>query len=249
MSDFKVSGCPMRDDHDNSEEDRPMQFRLHEGAGPRTIDIDIRELIIAGMTGRNVAAVQAHVDELAALGIAPPSTIPIYYRVSASLLTDADAIQVIGADSSGEVEAVLIGTVDGMLVAVGSDHTDRRVEAYGIAVSKQMCAKPVSPDLWRYADVAEAWDSLELASDRVVDGQLTPYQRGALATVRRPEDLIAGFFDGATELPPGFAMFTGTFATLGEIAGADRFEISLIDPGSGLTLRHGYDVTTLPVVA
>jgi hypothetical protein len=226
-----------------------MQFQLYDGAGSRTINIDIREVIIAGMTGRDVAAVKAHVDELAALGIAPPSTIPIYYRVSASLLTTAGAIQVIGADSSGEVEAVLIGTADGMLVAVGSDHTDRRVEAYGIAVSKQMCAKPISPDLWRYADVAAAWDTLELASDRVVGGQRTPYQRGTLATVRRPEDLIAGFFDGATELPPGFAMFTGTFATLGEIIGADRFEISLTHPGSGRILRHGYDVTNLPVVA
>ncbi len=226
-----------------------MQFQLHEGAGSRTIDVDIRELIIAGMTGRDVAAVQAHADELAVLGIEPPSTIPIYYRASASLLTTADAIQVIGADSSGEVEAVLIGSPDGMLVGVGSDHTDRKVEAYGIAVSKQMCAKPISPDLWRYADVAAAWDTLELTSDRIVDDHRTPYQRGTLATVRKPEDLIAGFFDGATELPPGFAMFTGTFATLGEITGADRFEISLTDPGSGCALRYGYDVTTLPVVA
>ena len=225
-----------------------MQFRLHEGTGSRTIDVEIRELIIAGMTGRNVPAVKAHVDELAALGIAPPSTIPIYYRASASLLTTADAIQVIGPDSSGEVEAVLIGTADGMLVGVGSDHTDRRVEAYGIAVSKKMCAKPVSPDLWRYPDVAAAWDILELASDRVVGGRRLAYQRGTLATVRRPGDLIAGYFDGATELPPGFAMFTGTFATLGEITGADRFEMSLTDPGSGRNLSYGYDVMTLPVV-
>jgi hypothetical protein len=226
-----------------------MQFRLHDRAGSRTIDVDIRELIIAGMTGRDVAAVRAHVDELAVLGIAPPSTIPIYYRASASLLTTADAIQVIGADSSGEVEAVLIGTADGMLVGVGSDHTDRKVEAYSIAVSKQMCAKPVSPDLWRYADVAEVWDTLELASDRIVDGRRLAYQRGTLATVRKPEDLIAGFFAGAAKLPPGFAMFTGTFATMGEIAGGDRFEVSLTDPGSGRALRYGYDVATLPVVA
>jgi hypothetical protein len=44
-------------------------------------------------------------------------------------------------------------------------------------------------------------------------------------------------------------MFTGTFATMGEIAGGDRFEVSLTDPGSGRALRYGYDVATLPVVA
>jgi hypothetical protein len=224
-------------------------LRLHEGDDVRHLDVDVHTLVIAGMTGRDAAAVQEHVDELAAIGIAPPSTFPIYYRVSAALLTTAGRIQVIGDDSSGEVEAVLIGAHDGMLVGVGSDHTDRRVEADSIAVSKQMCAKPIAVDVWRYADVAQAWDDLELACDRVDDGARAPYQRGRMAAVRRPEDLIAGHFDGLTELPADVALFTGTVPTLGAIAAAGRFEIALNDPNRGRRLTHAYDVEPLPVVA
>ena len=226
-----------------------MRFQLHEGEQTRDIELAFDEMIIAGMTGRDTAAVQAHIDELAELDIAPPSTIPIYYRASASLLTTAERIQVIGPDSSGEVEAMLLGTPEGMLVAVGSDHTDRRVEAYSIAVSKQMCAKPLSRDLWRYADVADGWDDIELICDRIVDGERHPYQRGTLGVIRKPEDLIAGYFDGARELPSGIAMFTGTIATLGEIAGADSFSLSLVDPRAGRTLQLDYGVTVLPVIA
>jgi hypothetical protein len=227
-----------------------VQLRLQEGDGTgRPIDIDVHTLIIAGMTGRDTDAVQEHIDELSAIGIAPPSTIPIYYRVSATMVINADAIQVIGGDSSGEVEAVLIGTDDGMVVGVGSDHTDRRVEADSVAIAKQICPKPIATEVWRFADVVEAWDDLELICDRVDDGKSTPYQRGRMAAVRRPEDLIAGYFDGCAELPPGVVMFTGTVPTIGDIAPAGRFEIALNDPDRRRRLSHAYAVEELPVMA
>ncbi len=168
-----------------------MEFRVHENDDVYLVDLQVREVIIAGMTGRDEKMVQKHLDELAELDIAPPSSIPIYYRVSASLLTQESRVQFVGPDSSGEVEAVLIGTPEGMLVAVGSDHTDRKLEADSIAFSKQLCPKPISLDTWRYADVADTWDDLQLVSDKVIDGVRTPYQRGTMSQVRKPEDLIA----------------------------------------------------------
>ena len=225
-----------------------MQFLLHEGDKSRPVEVAVKELIIAGMTGRDVAAVQAHLDELAEIGVKGPSRIPIYYRVSIDQLTQADRIQALGSGSSGEVEAVLIGSSEGMLVAVGSDHTDRDVESYSIAVSKQMCDKPISRDVWRYADVADVWDDLELASDRVDGDERKPYQRGKVALMRTPGDLIGDYFDGVAELPAGTVMFTGTFATIGEITGAGRFEMSLSNPKTGQALRHAYDIDVLPVV-
>ena len=225
-----------------------MKFLIHEGDATREIDVDVRELIIAGMTGRDMKAVQAHLDELAELDIPGPSTIPVYYRVSINELCQSESIQALSDDSSGEIEAVLIGTDEGMLVAVGSDHTNRKVESYSIAVSKQMCAKPVSRDVWRYADLLDVWDDLELNADRFENGKRIPYQRGTLATVRKPEDLIAKYFDGATVLPAGYVMFTGTFATLGEIIGGERFEMELVNKKTGQKLAHGYDIVTIPVV-
>jgi hypothetical protein len=226
-----------------------MRFRVHEGGGVRDLEVSVREVIVAGMTGRDEEAVRHHISELAELGVEPPSTIPIYYRVSASLLTRDQRVQVVGPDTSGEVEAVLLGTEEGMLVAVGSDHTDRKAEADSIAISKQLCPKPISTDAWRYTDVAAQWDDIELVSDSVRAGRWAPYQRGNLGQIRRPEDLIGEFFPGMTELPAGVAMFTGTIPAQGQIAGSDQFSMALVDPKTRRTLWHAYDTVVLPMVA
>ena len=114
-----------------------MQFRLHDKDGARDIEVPVSVIVIAGWSGRDRAAVQEHIDELAEIGVAPPSQTPLYYRVGASLATQAGRIQVLGEGSSGEAEAVLVGSAEhGMLVAVGSDHTDRDFEAQSVAVSK-----------------------------------------------------------------------------------------------------------------
>ena len=71
--------------------------------------VEIDQLVIAGWTGRDVAALDHHIEELKAIGVQPPSKVPLYYRVAASLLTQAVSIQVLGDDTSGEVEPVLMG--------------------------------------------------------------------------------------------------------------------------------------------
>ena len=89
---------------------------------------EIDELVIAGWTGRDVVALNHHIDELKAIGVPPPSSVPLYYRAAAQLLTQADTIDVLGEDTSGEVEPVLIGTPERLWVTLGSDHTDRKAE-------------------------------------------------------------------------------------------------------------------------
>jgi len=224
-----------------------MKFRVHGSGGVQEVEAPISVLVIAGWTGRDPAAVQLHIDELAAIGVPVPSRTPLFYRVSASLLTQAPSIQVLGEDSSGEAEAVLIGTREGMLVAVGSDHTDRKVEGYAVPVSKQMCPKPISVDAWRYNDVVEIWDSLALASDRLVSGAAEPYQRGTLAGIRPPLDLIMDYFSGYKAVPPEFAMFLGTVPVMGGVRGAERLSLSLTDPRTGARLEHTYGISTMPV--
>ena len=107
-----------------------------EGEEARSVRIDT--LVIAGWTGRDRAAVEAHIAELEILGVARPTTTPVFYRVSAALLTTAEEVEVLGDTSSGEVEAVLLALDDGLWVGVGSDHTDRKAEAAGVALSKQL---------------------------------------------------------------------------------------------------------------
>ena len=74
-----------------------LRFELEsKAASPQNLELELRLLVIAGWTGRNLAAVQHHIDELAALGVPGPSKTPLFYRVSADLVTQADEIQVLG---------------------------------------------------------------------------------------------------------------------------------------------------------
>ncbi|MCA8928709.1 MAG: DUF2848 family protein [Alphaproteobacteria bacterium] len=204
------------------------------------LPLAVTRLVIAGWTGRDKAKLQEHIDELQALGVAPPVSTPIYYPLSASLLTQDDAIQVLGAGSSGEVEAMLIGTPRGMLVTLASDHTDREAEAYSIQISKQMCQKPVARAAWWFADVAERWDSLTLQSRQ--DGAV--YQDGDCTAMLPPLEIVRGAC-GAEELPPGWAMPLGTLPVHGGIRGGDRFAMTLADPKTGRTIEHAYRVERL----
>jgi hypothetical protein len=157
-------------------------------AEERALDLrDITHLVVAGWTGRDQAALEAHIRELEALGIARPKSTPIFYRVAASLLTTADRIEVIGGDSSGEAEVIIYALGDAMWLGLGSDHTDRKAEAIGVTLSKQMCGKPVGARLWRMSDVAPHWDRLVLRSFVTRDGKRRLYQEGPVATMCPPE--------------------------------------------------------------
>ena len=145
---------------------------------PLTLPID--QAVMAGWTGRDPVARDRHIAELEAIGIAPPATTPIYYRVAARRLTTEDSIEVSGGDTSGEVEFVLIGWQGRVFVGVGSDHTDRKAETYGVTVSKQMCDKPVASVLWELEDVAGHWDQMILRSHAVIGGTRVLYQEGTL---------------------------------------------------------------------
>jgi hypothetical protein len=212
---------------------------------PLTLAID--QAVIAGWTGRDPVARDKHIAELEAVGIARPASTPIYYRVSARRLTMADSIECCGGDSSGEVEFVLIGWQGRVFVGCGSDHTDRKVEAYSVTVSKQMCDKVVAPTLWELEDVARHWDRMILRSHAWINGARVLYQEGTLDAMLPVDDLIARGFNGK-KLPDGCAMFGGTFAAKGGIRPADRFEFELEDPVLKRTIRHAYDVIALPVL-
>tara|TARA_R110002073_G_scaffold151772_1_gene306114 strand:- start:113 stop:784 length:672 start_codon:yes stop_codon:yes gene_type:complete len=204
------------------------------------LPVIVHHLIIAGWTGRDQAKVQEHINELKELGVAPPTSTPVFYPLSAALVTQSDAIEVLGDGSSGEVEAMLIGTARGMLVTLASDHTDRKAEAYSIQISKQMCSKPVARTAWWFADVADHWDKLTLQSWQ--DGAV--YQDGDCTAMLPPLEIVRGAC-GADELPAGWAMPLGTLPVQGGIRGGAEFSMRLADPATGRAIEHGYRVEQL----
>lgn len=209
--------------------------------------IEITQLVIAGWTGRDKASVDKHIAELAAIGVKRPPAVPVFYRVAASLLTAAREVEVVGESSSGEVEFVLVSAPDALCVGVGSDHTDRKVETYGVTVSKQMCPKPLGRDLWVFAELEPHWDTLVLRSHVTRKGKRMLYQEGPVSRMLAPRDLLARFSGPTGFLAPGTAMFCGTLAVRGEIGGGERFEIELHDPVMNRSLRHEYAVQALAI--
>jgi Protein of unknown function (DUF2848) len=224
-----------------------MSAAVESRAGRRQVEVPVRELVLAGWTGRDKAAMEHHIRELEALGVKRPATTPIYYRVAAARLTIDDAIEVPGTDSSGEVEFVLVSAGGELLVGVGSDHTDRKAETYGITLSKQLCDKPLATTFWPFAEVIDHWDEMILRAFISRNGERELYQEGSLAKMLPPDELIRGYASSGT-LADGTMMFGGTFAALGGIRGADRFEGELEDPRANRRISFAYDIRCLPVL-
>lgn len=225
-----------------------LTFERCSGDRRDRIAVEIDTLIIAGWAGSNQAAIHHHIEELAAIGVPRPSSVPVYYRVGAANLTQADKLTVLGPNSSGEVEPVLVSLADGLWIGIGSDHTDRMAETTGIALSKQLCGKPVGRQLWRYDDVEPHWDQLVLRAWAVIEGERVVYQEGPVTALRTPRDLVEHSPFGP-DLAPGTAMYCGTLGAIGGIRPASRFEIELADPKLGRSLVHAYDIDVLPVIS
>lgn len=219
---------------------------LNFKSGGKDISCSINQLVIAGWTGRNKEAVEHHIEELEKLGVARPRTVPCFYRGGENLLSTSSLFQVVGNDSSGEVEYVLFSLQDGLYVGLGSDHTDRKVEAYGVTVSKQMCPKPVSAEIWKFADLEDHWDSLMTRSWVTRNGKRELYQEGSVSRMLSPKDLIERY-TGSKNLPVGTAMFCGTHSVIGEIGGGDLFEMELEDPILKRKITCSYKTSSLEI--
>lgn len=223
-----------------------LAFRLHGSGGTTSFRFRPARLMIAGWVGRDQATLAHHIEELAALGVAPPSSAPLFYAASPALLTQGTELHVVGGDSSGEVEPLLVMGEDGALVGLGSDHTDRAAEAWSVPRSKQLCGKPVADELWRFDEIAAHWDSLVLRAwiREAPGGEWVLYQEGTMSALRRPDELatLAG------GLRPGDAMLCGTLPARGGVRPAEAFRMELADDKLGRRLAHSYWTVPLPVV-
>ena len=225
-----------------------LKFRV-EGGSP--FEVQPSKLVVAGWTGRDTAAVEHHIEELAAIGVPRPSSVPLYYRLTRSLLTQVHALEMLGTASSGEAEPVLVRHGGRWWLTVGSDHTDRSAEVHSVAVSKQMCAKPLASAAWAWDEVAARADTIVLRSEIYEGEHWVTYQQGLLSALRPLQSLIAGL---PADLPvaEGLVLFCGTLAAIPRKDGvairpAERMRVELLD--GERHIKHEYSVKSLPMVA
>lgn len=220
---------------------------LTTASGSTTERVTVTKVIVGGWTGRDPEAIQHHIDELVKIGVTPPKKVPTFYRVGVSRLSTADGIEVIGEQSSGEVEYVLLRHGGRTWVGAGSDHTDREVEQVGITVAKQLCDKPVAPEFWPLDEVEDHWEQLTLRAVVVEDGKEVVYQEGGVSGLLTPADLLAKLAEEGGTLEEGTLMFGGTCPAIGGVRFAPHFRMELADPVLGRTIAHGYDVIPVPI--
>jgi hypothetical protein len=223
-----------------------LDLILQNGPHMNREAVTITKLVVAGWTGRDPVAVEKHIVELEALGVKRPAATPIFYRVAAARLTTKDAIEATGDKSGGEAEYLLLKHDGRLWVGVGSDHTDREVEKYGVTVSKQLCDKPMAAHFWAYDEVAPHWDQLVLRSHVTENGQRSLYQEGAVAAMLPPQELLARY--GEDRMTEGTLMFCGTLAARGGVRATPAFDYEIEDPMLGRKISHAYRVISLPIL-
>lgn len=201
-------------------------------------------LVIAGYTGRDQEAVKKHIDELKALGVPAPPQIPMLYDLSPELLQTSSRLTVVLNDSSGEAEVVLLDIGGRWYVGLGSDHTDRVLEAASVQKSKQICAKLVTRELWPFESIRDRWADIEMKSWVRVGGEERLYQSGRLGEFMHPDELLR-IVEQRGYTSPNMALYCGTLPLHGEFVLGGAFRAELIDPQNNRKLTLAYETKLL----
>ncbi|MFI2410239.1 DUF2848 family protein [Streptomyces sp. NPDC018947] len=200
------------------------------------VPLENATVVVAGYAGRDQAGVKAHIDELAAIGVAPPPEVPMFYPMPPGLLTTASQAPA-SPDSSGEVEPLIVRQGGRFYLGVASDHTDREIEKTDILTSKRACPKPVGATVVPFDPDTFDWDGCAVTS--TADG--APYQDGRLAELLHPSDLFARMTErGLITDDEDVVVIGGTVPLLtGRFLFATSWVIELTT-AEGTTIRHEY---------
>ncbi|MBT8359519.1 MAG: DUF2848 domain-containing protein [Deltaproteobacteria bacterium] len=214
---------------------------LNSSETTRTLIMD--GCVAAGYTGRDQASVKEHIEELKKLGVPTPYTIPALYWISPDRLTWQSQIQVVGDQTSPEVEFFIAADSDGTLyVTIASDHTDRELETVSVSKSKQVCDKVLGDKFWCVDDVAEHWNKIEISSRVLHDGNWLAYQVGALERIMHYEDLLLLVKDDDPDInAPG--LLSGTLPIIdGETRYTSACEMTMTDPILDRSIVKSYEI-------
>ncbi|MDU4961898.1 MAG: DUF2848 family protein [Sporomusaceae bacterium] len=221
-----------------------MQVNLITKQGVSREEISLSKLIVVGFAGRDIEKTMEHIKELEQEGIKCPKTVPVVYQCSTALLTTDDQIEVIADRTSGEVEYLILVRNGKYYIGLGSDHTDRELEAVSIHKSKQVCLKPYCPDFWAYDEIKDHFDAIKLVSTQVIDGREIAYQDGLTQDLLPLERIVA-----AVEKETGIAdslIFTGTVPLANGFKFGSQFACKLVDEKLNRQLALRYRVVAIP---
>lgn len=221
-----------------------LTFELPDGS---TTDVEVTRLFNAGYAGRDQASVQAHIDELAELGVPGPTVIPALYPVSPYLAQQTESVAVQRGKSSGEAEWAIVLTEGGVLVTAACDQTDRELETYGVAWSKNASPDVLASKAWRLDDVEDHIDEIRIEA-WVTDaaGEETQIQDGSFAELLPPAHWLEQLREKGYA-QPGTVLISGTIPMASDVDQfAPKWRVRLTDPTNGNTIELAYAVEPMP---
>ncbi len=228
--------------------DQLLEFVLVDHDGTESaLQIPVTRGYNLGFTIRDAAKMQAHIDEVALVGVVVPEIErpPIIFPISGWAWITSSVCPVQTEYTSGEIELLVVDTGDELFVGVGSDHTDRSLESHDIPWSKQVAPNVLAPTLWRWSDVEAHWDECTLESHVWHEGERIRYQSASVAEFWTPGEMAHSVEGRVSDLKPRL-MLSGTVVSEGgHLIYGDRWEFQLADPVLGRTIKHQYDVVVL----
>jgi len=203
-----------------------LPFAVPGSSSP--VQFVIEHAYCVGFSGRDTAKTLHHIEELVAIGVPRPEEIPLLFPIAVSLVSQPAGIQVVGCETSGEIELVLLyGTsLEDSYLTVGSDHTDRGLETVDIGKSKQICGKPVASVAWPIAAVRDKWDRMHMVSEVHIDGEWKCYQDDH-ASAMLPLKTLLAFLERKGALKQQSVYFLGTVPLVQGFVYGDAFRTHL----------------------
>ncbi len=209
-------------------------------------EFEITTLCGLGFTSRYRENIQAHIDEQLKLGIQTSTEIPHYFLIWPGLLDFSYDIFVVGHDTTGEIEFTIMKDEENEIyIGLISDHCDRKISALRVTKSKQASCKPVCKQIWRYRDIKNHWDKIQLESFQYVNGECRPYQKGSLADYIPLEEIIT-FSEKSMKQKEHYLVMSGTVATIDGYFENQGFLGRMIDPVLNRMLTVDYRLSIFP---
>ena len=209
----------------------------------KTLDFELKNLIVVGFAGKDVEKTMEHIKELEAEGIKCPKEVPVIYQCSKTILTEENVIDVIAHKTSGEVEYLVLVHEGKYYIGLGSDHTDRDLEAVSIHKSKQVCSKPYAKKFWAYDDIKDHFDSIKLMASQLIDGKEVAYQAGLTSDLLPLETILEKI---KKELPiEDSLIYTGTVPLKEGFKFGEAFNCKLVDEKLNREIALSYSINVI----
>ncbi|SHH21261.1 Protein of unknown function [Anaerosphaera aminiphila DSM 21120] len=209
------------------------------------IEFGYDKVYIIGYAGRDIKKTQEHIDELEReLGVKPPKKIPTIFECSKELVTQNIDLKFVDDMTSGECEYVILKKNNSIYIALGSDHTDRKLESVSVPKSKQVCLKPISKDVWNYDHIKDHWDEIELRSYVTIDDKEIEYQAGTLKDIL-PVETILSELENRIGNVDNAIIFSGTVPLKNNFVYGSRFRSEMIDKKLNKKIDLNYKISVI----